>query len=370
MHKIVLASALSLYLGFLLPNYAEDTPAVQVPLLPQPEEPAKTPEPSTRLKDFLSRSSFGLIYGRNGGQHIFESGIKFPNLSGFRAGSRITYNREFEYIGFEAKHWWENWEFGLGFRTTGRYVRAGEGKDEDFALYNLSKERGTKIDFANLSFYDSPYTFTGAQNFADGRGKLDLKEDKISLLARRYLGSSQVDPRKQGQGFFLSGGVHYSFFKYYLYDVTQWIATSPVTYKGIGIGLSYSNSTWEIPFGLGYRYSDGKWLLEGSFLANIWYSHIRDYHYHRNLNFIGDSSGYGLETNLLLGYIYESWLFSFKFTENRLYGSGTFATKGGIAIEDIQSNYFGTYRNYLSTKQFSFELQATTFLDWVGRKEP
>lgn len=350
--------------------HSQEKKEPQIPLSPaRPEEYAasKNPEPSAWYKKILSRSSLSLLYGENGGQHIFESGIKYPNLSGIKAGSRITYNREFQYMGFEAKHWWDSWEFGLGYRTTGRYVRTGEGRDEDFSLYNLSKEQGTKIDFANWSFRDSPYTFTGSQNFADGRGKLKMKEDKISLSVRKYLGSSGPDSRKPGSGMFLSAGAHYSFFKYYLYDVDQWIATSPVTYGNIGIGLSYSNSTWEFPLGVGYRYSDGKWILEGAFLGNVWYSHIRDYHYHRNLNFIGDSSGYGVETHLGTGYILESWLFFLKLTENRLYGSGTFTTKGGIDFEDIKSNYSGSFRNYLSTKQFSVELQATSFLDWVSR---
>ncbi len=341
----------------------------QVPYILNKEKGDKAlpEEPKHWFAKILSRSSFTLLYGENGGQHIFESGTKFPNLSGVKAGSRITYNREFEYGGFELKHWWNTWEFNLGYRSTGKFNRTGEGRDEDFFLGSVSQERGTKIDFRTLSFYDTPYTFTGSQNFADGRGKLKMKQDRISLTARKYFGSSNPDSRKDGQGFFFSGGLHYTYFKYFLYDVNQWIATVPVTYGNIGIGLSYSNSTWEIPAGFGYRYSNGVWILEASFLGTVWYSHFRDYHYQRNLNFIGDSSGYGVETNLGAGYIIESWLFFLKFTENRLYGSGSFVTKGGLSQEDVTSSYVGSYRNYLSTKQFSVELQATNFLDWTTR---
>ncbi|TGL58902.1 putative porin [Leptospira sarikeiensis] len=345
-------------------------------LYPQGSEPEKQPEPEiqaqtkspdqTTIQKFLSemmtRTSITGLFGENGGQHIFESGTKYPNLSGIKAGSRITYNREFQYGGIGIKHWWEGWEFGLEYRTTFKNQRAGEGRDEDFFLGSVSRERGTKIDFPNLSFNDTPYTFTGTQNFADGRGKLKMKDDRISLQARKYFGTANPDPRKPGSGVYISAGAHYTFFKYYLYDVTQWIATAPVTYGPIGIGLSYSNSTWELPVGIGYRYSDGTWIFEAGLAGNVWYSHFRDYHYQRNLNFIGDSSGYGIEANLGAGYALPSWLFYVKLTEHRLYGEGSFKTQGGINRDDIISNYSGMYRNYLSTKQFSLEFQVSHFL--------
>ncbi|TGK01972.1 putative porin [Leptospira langatensis] len=320
------------------------------------------------LKDFLSRSSLTGLFGQNGGQHIFESGTKYPNLSGVKAGSRITYDREFQYGGLEFKHWWNGWEISLGYRSNFKNQRTEQGRDEDFFMGSVTQERGTKIDLGHLSFYDTPYTFTGTQNFADGRGKLKMKQDRISLQARKYFGTSDPDPRKAGSGIFLSGGAHYSFFKYYLYDVTQWIATVPiVTYGPIGIGLSYSNSTWEFPFGIGYRYSTGNWMLETGFMGSVWYSHYRDYHYQRNLNFIGDSSGYGIETHIAGAYVLNSWMFLLKLTEYRLYGQGSFQTHGGLNTSDILSNFSGEYRNYLSTKQFAVELQITNFLDWISR---
>ncbi|TGK03861.1 putative porin [Leptospira semungkisensis] len=328
---------------------------------------SSTGSSSSFLKDFLSRSSITGLFGQNGGQHIFESGTKFPNLSGVKAGSRITYDREFQYGGLELKHWWNSWEIGLGYRTNFKNQRTEQGRDEDFFMGSVTQERGTKIDFRDLSFYDTPYTFTGTQNFADGRGKLKMKQDRISLQARKYFGGSDPDPRKAGAGMFISGGAHYTYFKYYLYDVNQWIATSPVTYGPIGIGLSYSNSTWEFPLGLGYRYSTGTWMLEAGFMGNVWYTHYRDYHYQRNLNFIGNSSGYGVETHVAGAYILNSWMFSLKLTEYRLYGQGSFQTQGGLNTSDITSNFSGQYRNYLSTKQFAVELQITNFLDWISR---
>lgn len=325
-----------------------------------------TSAPQTKIQALLSelmtRSSITGLMGENGGQHIFESGTKFPNLSGLKAGSRITYDREFQYGGIGLKHWWETWEINLEYRTTFKNQRTGEGRDEDFFLGSVSREKGTKIDFANTSFDDTPYTFTGTQNFADGRGKLKMKDDRIGFLGRKYFGTANPDPRKPGSGFYLTGGAYYTYYKYYLYDVMQWIATAPVTYGPIGIGLSYSISTWEVPLGFGYRYSNGTWMLEASLSGNIWYSHFRDYHYQRNLNFIGDSSGFGIETNLGAGYILPSWLFFVKLTEHRLYGEGSFQTQGGLSREDIISNYSGRYRNYLSTKQYSVEFQVSHFL--------
>ncbi|EQA46621.1 hypothetical protein LEP1GSC050_0387 [Leptospira broomii serovar Hurstbridge str. 5399] len=317
---------------------------------------------------FWARSSATLLMGENGGEHIFESGTKYPNLSGAKAGSRISYNRNFAYGGIELRHWWQKWEISFGYRSNGRYQRVGQGKDEDFALADFSIERGAKFGFREWSFYDTPYTFSGSKNFADGRGKLKMKQDRLSLSVRRYLGSSDPDARKNGQGFFVTGGIHYTYFKYYLYDVNQWIASDPIFYGPIGMGLSFTNTTWELPIGIGYRYSDGKWMFEGAFLGSTWYSHFRDYHYQRSLNFIGDAAGYGIEANIGGGVIVDSWLFFLRLTENRLYGSGSFQTRGGISSNDILSNAAGHYRNYLNTKQYNIEFSVTNYLEWIATK--
>ncbi|TGK20167.1 putative porin [Leptospira fluminis] len=318
-------------------------------------------------KGFWSRSSATVLAGENGGQHIFESGTKYPNLSGAEAGSRITYSREFSYGGIELRHWWQKWELTAGYRSNGRNTRVGQGRDEDFAMANFSVERGNKFSFREWSFYDTPYTFSGTKNFADGRGRLKMKQDRISLTVRRYLGDSDPDGRKEGKGLFLTAGIHYTYFKYYLYDVNQWIASNPIFYGPIGIGLSFSNSTWEVPVGIGYRYSDGVWLFEGSFMGSTWFSHFRDYHYQRNLNFIGNAAGYGIETNIGGGRIWNSWLFFLRLTENRLYGAGSFRTAGGISASDILSNSAGSYRNYLSTKQYDLEFSITNYLEWISK---
>ena len=43
----------------------------------------------------------GLVGLRNEGEHIFETGNKYPNLSGIQGGSRITYQRNFNLGGIE-----------------------------------------------------------------------------------------------------------------------------------------------------------------------------------------------------------------------------------------------------------------------------
>ncbi|PJZ70742.1 putative porin [Leptospira perolatii] len=321
---------------------------------------------SSGLNSFLSRSSATILFGLNGGEHIFESGTKYPNLSGVKAGSRISYNRDFTYAGLEFKHWLDQWEVQVGYRSTGGYKRVGEGRDEDFALGDPTVERGSKIAFREFAFYDTPYTFTGSRNFADGKGRLSMKQDRISLQIRKYFGSSNPDSRKSGHGIFWAGGIHYTFFKYYLYDVMQWVASDPVFYDRIGLGLSFSNTTWEFPVGIGYRYSNGGWVVDTSFLGLSWYSHFRDYHYHRTLNFIGNAGGYGFEASLGLGYNWSRWLAFLKLTEHRLYGSGSFSTKGGLSNEDLISGSAGRFRNYLNTKQYNIELSMTSYLDWAA----
>ncbi|MBF3371960.1 putative porin, partial [Leptospira interrogans] len=139
-------------------------------------------------------------------ENIFETGTKYPNLSGLRGGSRITYARDFNYGGLGFTLRWQKWEADLNLKTTGRYVNAGEGKDEDFFLGDPTVERGTKISTRELSYYDTPYTFIGSRNFADGKGRLSMKQNRQSLILRRYFGDSDSDFRKEGKGMYLTGG--------------------------------------------------------------------------------------------------------------------------------------------------------------------
>ncbi|EKP07080.1 hypothetical protein LEP1GSC018_1154 [Leptospira kirschneri str. 2008720114] len=316
----------------------------------------------TFFKKLIRQSSFTILAGRNGGDNIFETGTKYPNLSGLKGGSRITYARDFNYAGLGFTLRWEKWEADLNLKTTGRYVNAGEGRDEDFFLGDPTVERGSKISTREFSYYDTPYTFIGSRNFADGKGRLSMKNNSQSLILRRYFGDGEADYRKEGKGFYLTGGFQYTFMKYILYDVFQFFDSSPVFLNRIGLGLSFSYSTYEFPLGLGYRYSNGEWVFETSFSGIFWTGHFRDFHYQRALNFIGDVSGFGIDFNIGAGKIFGNYLMFLKLNEHRLFGDGHFVTKGGLSESDILSQHLGHYKNYMNLKEWNIELSLTGFL--------
>ncbi|TGL79594.1 putative porin [Leptospira yasudae] len=334
---------------------------IESPRVPQEKEkPFAEDEPF--LKKLIRQSSFTILAGRNGGDNIFETGTKYANLSGLRGGSRITYERDFNYGGLGFTLRWKKWEADLNVKTTGRYVNAGEGRDEDFYLGDPTIERGTKISTREFSYYDTPYTFIGSRNFADGKGRLSMKQDRQSLILRRYFGDSDPDARKEGKGLFLTGGFQYTFMKYVLYDVFQYFDANPVFLNRIGLGLSLSYSTYEFPLGLGYRYSNAEWIFETSFSGVFWSGHFRDFHYQRALNFIGDVGGFGIDFNVSAGRIFGNYLVFLKLNEHRLFGDGHFQTKGGLSQNDILSQHLGQYKNYMNLKEWNVELSLMGFL--------
>ncbi|PJZ57119.1 putative porin [Leptospira barantonii] len=338
-------------------NAAEPEP----PRLPlEKEKPIA--EEETFFKKLIRQSSFTVLAGRNGGDNIFETGTKYANLSGLRGGSRITYQRDFNYGGLGFTLRWKKWEADLNLKTTGRYVNAGEGRDEDFYLGDPTVERGTKISTREFSYYDTPYTFIGSRNFADGKGRLSMKQDRQSLILRRYFGDGDPDSRKEGKGLYLTGGFQYTFMKYVLYDVFQFFDANPVFLNRIGLGLSLSYSTYEFPLGLGYRYSNGEWIWETSLSGIFWSGHFRDFHYQRALNFIGDVSGFGVDFNMGAGRIFGNYVLFLKLNEHRLFGDGHFSTKGGLSYNDILSQHLGQYKNYMNLKEWNVELSLTGFL--------
>ncbi|XDD52249.1 putative porin [Leptospira sp. WS92.C1] len=320
------------------------------------------PKEDSFLTKLLKQSSVTLLAGQNGGDNIFETGTKYANLSGLRGGSRITYKRNFNYAGLGFTLRWKRWEVNFTGRTTGWYVNAGEGRDEDFFLGDPTVERGTKISTREFSFYDTPYTFIGSRNFADGKGRLSMKQDRHGLILRRYLGDSDPDARKEGKGFFLTGGFQYTFMKYILYDVFQFFDSAPVFLNRIGLGLSLSYSIYEFPIGFGYRYSIAGWFFETSFSGIFWSGHFRDFHYQRALNFIGDVSGFGIDFNVGAGRVFGNYLLFIKLNEHRLFGDGHFTTKGGLNYNDMLSQHLGQYKNYMNMKEWNVELSITGYL--------
>lgn len=352
-----------LHLALISTANAQSDPAPNVEpprIVQEKEKPFE--ESDSFLKKLMRQSSITLLGGRNGGVNLFETGTKYANLSGLRGGSRITYERNFNYAGLGFTLRWKRWEADISGRTTGWYVNAGEGRDEDFFLGDPTIERGTKISTREFSYYDTPYTFIGSRNFADGKGRLSMKQDRHALILRRYFGDSDPDARKEGKGFFLTGGFQYTFMKYVLYDVFQFFDSNPVFLSRIGLGLSLSYSTYEFPLGLGYRYSDGTWVFETSLSGIFWNGHFRDFHYQRALNFIGDVSGFGIDFNVGAGRIFGNYLLYFKLNEHRLFGEGHFVTKGGLSTSDILSQHLGQYKNYMNMKEWNLEMSVTGYL--------
>ncbi len=306
-----------------------------------------------------AQTNVSLFTGRNEGEHIFETGNKYANLSGIRGGSRITYPRNFNYLGLELSRISNKFLLSGKVSSTGGYVQAGEARDEDFFLRANSTESGTKIATREWSFHDSAYVFTGTQNFADGKGRSVVSEYKFEPTVRYYAGDASPDLWKSSNGFFFSFGLKYSYFKYYIYDVIQFVATNPITYSPIGKGLSYSNAVVEIPFGFGYKVSKDKLTLELSFDLLWGIDKFRDLHYWRALNFKGYSGGPGFQYKADFFYkALEDTIVKFSHSGHRLFQTGNFTTSGGNSFSDVLSNYAGKYSHYLNTKEVAFELSV------------
>ncbi|MBE7413467.1 MAG: putative porin [Leptospiraceae bacterium] len=305
----------------------------------------------------FSQTTLALVAERNNGEHIFETGNKYDNLSGLKGGSRITYPRNFNSLGIQASQVYNRFLLSGKFITTGNFVNSGEARDEDFFLRANSPENGTKIATREWSLHDSAYVFSGTQNFADGKGISTVSEYKIEPNIRYYFGDASPDFWKPSDGFFISTGLRYSYFKYYIYDVIQFVATNPITYKPIGKGLSYANSVLEFPIGLGYKVSKDRLTLEFSFDIVYGVNKFKDFHYWRAMNFNGESGGFGFQYKGEIYYrLSDSILFRFSHTGHRLFQSGYFTTKGGNSFNDILSNYAGKYSYYLNTKEFFYDL--------------
>lgn len=332
-----------------------------------------------KLKPFLLSSLFVFIFtsktyaqggyisilgGINRGEHIFETGNKYPNLSGITGGSRITYSRDFNFAGIDGGYFTDHLNLKLKTTGTGWYINPGNSRDEDFTLTSNSQERGEKFIPEKGMLYDTAYTYSGTRNFADGHTKTSMKENKMSFDLRYYFSSGSADPSAKIESFFLNTGFHYQFSKYHLYDVMQFINSRPIFYSPIGQGLSYSFNAIEIPLGMGYStvIKDFRVELEISYLVS--YLYARDFHIQRALNFLSKSTGPGFLYKLDITYtVSENTLFKISTSGHRHFTSGIFKTRGGLYESDILSNYSGTYKSYLSTKEMMIEFALTrTFI--------
>jgi hypothetical protein len=310
---------------------------------------------------FLAHSIFadgyiGIIGSRNEGEHIFETGNKYPNLSGIRGGSRITYQRNFNLGGLEGGYFQNRFSIRGKFLTNGWYQNSGGTRDEDFFLNNTSTEKGSKFSPGQGILHDTAYTYTGTTNFADGKGRSTISEYNAEGFFRYHFGEASPNPWGSGSGYFLSAGLRYSYAKLYVYDVMQYVNSRPIFYGPIGAGLSYSYSFTEIPIGGGYIFSFGDFKIEPS--VHILYAFIktRDFHIQRALNFLAYTSGPGFLARLETSYILsESSLLKIGITGHRHFTVGGFTTRGGLYENDILSNYLGSYRSYINTKEVNFD---------------
>ncbi|WP_108978297.1 putative porin [Leptospira ryugenii] len=323
----------------------------------------------------LSQSSYseviwGPSLGRSGGEYVFETGNRFPNLSGIRGGSRISFTRDYTQFGFNVGYFEKNWEVRTKALTSGWNQTSGTARDEDFIMGSTSQEQTTQIATREWAYYDSAHVFSGTRNFADGIGKSTLRHDSIELFGRNYFQDASPDYWKQGSGFFLSSGFRYSYFKYIFYDVNQFIDSRPVFYGPIGIGLSMSNDLYEFFMGGGYRYSGDGYYFDFSFQPSIGRVKARDFHYQRSINFLSDNIGFGWQSTIEAGYLLnDSWLTYLKLEHRRFFSEGSFKARGGLTREDILANVSGGFKSHINIKDFNVELGVLNKVNWNAPKE-
>ncbi len=322
----------------------------------------------------FSRLSSEVIWGptveRGGGEYIFETGNRFPNLSGIRGGSRISFPRVNTQFGIYSSYFQNQWEVRGAIKTTGWTQNSGEARDEDFVLGNVSQEKTTNIATREWSYYDTGHVYSGSRNFADGKGKSSIRQDLIEGFGRYYLQGASPDYWNKGSGFFITTGFRYSYFKYLLYDVNQFIDSRPVFYGPIGIGLTFSNNLYEFFYGFGYRHSIENFYLDVSFMPSMGRIITRDFHVQRSINFLSDNIGFGWQSSIEGGYkIRESWLTYLKLGHRRFFSEGKFTARGGLSPEDLFSNVSGGFKSHINIKDFSMEIGFLNKVDWNHKEE-
>ncbi|TGL61999.1 putative porin [Leptospira ognonensis] len=316
-------------------------------------------------QSLVAEITWGSSIERGGGEFLFETGNRFPNLSGIRGGSRISFPRTFTQFGLSGLYFKDKWEARVALKSTGWTQNSGEARDEDFVMGNTSQENATKIATREFSYYDSGSVYSGTRNFADGKGKSSIRQDLIEGFGRFYFQTGSPDHWSNGSGFFLTSGLRYSYFKYLFYDVNQFVDSRPVFYGPIGLGLSYSNNLYELFYGVGYRHSIEKYYIDFAFMPSIGRIISRDYHVQRSINFLSDNTGFGWQSTLEGGYkLSDTWLSYLKISHRRFFSEGKFTARGGLTQEDIISNFSGGFKSHINIKDFSIELGFLNKIQW------
>ncbi len=313
---------------------------------------------------------WGPTLERGGGEYIFETGNRFPNLSGIRGGSRISFPRNLTQFGLFTSYFENKWEIRLSAKTTGWTQNSGPARDEDFVMGNTSQENTTKIATREWSYYDTGHVYSGTRNFADGKGKSSIRQDLIEGYGRIYFGNSSPNHWTVGTGFFLTSGLRYSYFKYLFYDVNQFIDSRPIFYGPIGIGLSFTNNLYELFYGVGYRHSMNDFYFDFAFMPSVGRIITRDFHIQRSINFLSDNVGFGWQSTFEGGYkLSDQWLSFIKLTHRRFFSEGRFTARGGLTQEDLLSNLSGGFKSHISMKDFSIEIGFLNRIEWNKKEE-
>lgn len=310
-----------------------------------------------------SQTFFGVTFGRNNGKQILETGSKTPDLTGFAGGSRLTYPRNYNFLGLVGRYNSDFWTFNTRFNTTGWSRRTGNARNEDFILDEQSSIKDSGADYTKWRFRDTPYSITGSKNFADATGKSNMSSYDLETEVLFY--PFQFFSREKGaqtNGFFIDVGLHYTYFKYYVYDVLQYLKFQGSFFLGpIGYGNSFTNSQIEYPFGAGYKVS----IFGVEFLFGIQYINGfntgKDFHKQRNLNFIlSDSFGNGYNYRMVMEYTLsnQSTVIQTRFYGHHYYSKGILSTKGGLGNEYLIAQSGNSQGFHLATKETGYSISV------------
>lgn len=307
-----------------------------------------------------------LIFGRNEGEQIFETGSRNPDITGFAGGSRLTYPRNHNFAGLGLAFIRSPVEIHLRGTTTGYYIDPGGSRNEDFTLPRNSTERRNGLDTGQWSFRDSAYTIAGNQNFADARARTSLSRYDLEALVRVFpFQIFRPAAARENTGLYLGGALRYSYAKYYVYDAIQYIRTTSGPFLGpIGIGNSLTDSVFEFPLGVGFRYKSGNISYDGLFMINSGYNRSKDHHIQRALNFrIRQGGGDGFLLRLGIKYrINQDYAVATRFFGRRYYSRGFIETDGGLGQEALLVGLSGKQQVWLSTKEAGVEFEISRTL--------
>ncbi len=308
----------------------------------------------------------GLIYGRNEGKHVLETGSRTPDASGFAGGSRLTYPRNFDYYGLRLDFSRSLIDAGFSYRTTFRYVDTGTTYNEDFVLpLSNSSQHENGFDTSKWAFRDSAEIFSGNRNFALSYARTDMQHYDLEASLKLYVSplvqlwqTGRLPRSDADDGLYLGASLRYAYFKFNTYDAVQWIGTgSLLLYGPIGLGNSFANSVLEFPVGPGYRFRTGKFRFDANLLLVSGYNYARDHHVQRGINFIVEyGGGEGFLLNLGAEYhLNEDYDISLRFYGHRYYSRGQLQAEGGYASEALVVALAGSQAVWINTKEAGLE---------------